>query len=226
MKIIFVSLDVILDKPVEFLKDIIKFTDGLLVVTAVNKSNDSFLDLNAIFSNLSDTLLNHDMMIYDIIITNKSDEISKKIHDWITDIGERRIENYVVINSDISLKKHFDLDKFICLSSIDELTEDVKNKIISNLNDSFVTIKSNVGFNKTGSFFSLHVSIPYDKMQCIKVPDSCYNCPVGYHSETCGKYVPFRAIDSHTRSDNCILKQISLDQLLGVIKHQLGKQLK
>lgn len=60
---------------------------------------------------------------------------------------------------------------------------------------------------------SVTIQTKYDDMEVVVLPESCYECPVGYMSKDCGRNVPWTDEDLQRRPDTCKLKQVDLNKL-------------
>lgn len=60
-------------------------------------------------------------------------------------------------------------------------------------------------FNNIGEKITIQLS--YSDMEITKLPESCYECPVGYMCQSCGRTVPLM-VDG--RPDTCKLKEVRI----------------
>lgn len=68
--------------------------------------------------------------------------------------------------------------------------------------------------NDIGQEMTIVVQTKYKDMEVVKLPENCYECPVGFSGGDCGRNRPWTDEDAKHRPDTCKLKPTNLLQLI------------
>lgn len=79
-------------------------------------------------------------------------------------------------------------------------------------------IKANIGYDNIGVFFKLEAHIPFSELKTFKFPEKCTSCPCGFMKYGCGRNSPFVDDDYEKRPETCKLEQITIEDILKMIK--------
>ena len=76
-------------------------------------------------------------------------------------------------------------------------------------------LNKNIEYNYVGPCLTISITtqLKYEDYETFELPTSCIECPVGFCNTKCGRNVPFKAEDYHSRPQSCKLKKISAEEV-------------
>lgn len=76
------------------------------------------------------------------------------------------------------------------------------------------SVQVTTNFNEEGQCAIVRVQLRYEDMEVLKMPKTCYECPVGYSGHDCGRNVPFLPEDRIKRPATCKLRLVDIKDLI------------
>lgn len=132
-----VLYDVVEDRPLKLLKEIVEKTNAKIVVSSSWRIDyiRNGAECRGIYRKLKDRLLDYGMKIYDItpihgIECQRGDEI----REWLF---ENEVENFIILDDNSDMCEYENTRHFIRTTWKHGLTEELKDRAIEILNDSY-----------------------------------------------------------------------------------------
>lgn len=78
-------------------------------------------------------------------------------------------------------------------------------------------IKTDIGYDNSGAFFTLKIHIPFSELKTFKLPNRCMSCPCGFMKYGCGRNSPYTDEDYEKRPVTCKLQQVTIEDIFKMV---------